>query len=145
MAEILHDICINSSPTLIFKAISTPEGFNNWWTNKCSGVAKINEEFNFYFSEEYNWFAKVSKYSSNEAIEFSMTIASECWEQTSFGFLLTEVSSTKTQVQFYHKNWNNTNKEFRTTSYCWAHILYFLKNYIENGIIVPFENRNNHI
>lgn len=142
MNTIYHDFSINTSSSKVFEAISTPEGFNNWWTLRCSGKANPNEEYNFYFGEDYNWFAKISKLKINEEIEFCMTQAMEEWMPTRFGFILSEDVPNITTVQFYHTNWKEISKEFRVASFCWADLLRQLKQYLEKGIITPFEQRN---
>ncbi|MEW5675297.1 SRPBCC domain-containing protein [Flavobacterium enshiense] len=142
MYTIYHDFTINVSKETIFEAISTPEGLNNWWTLRCSGAPALNEKYNLYFAEEYNWFAVISKFVANEAIEFKMTHAMAEWMPTSFGFKLEELKPNQTYVQFYHENWNEVSQEFRIASYCWANLLRQMKHYLEDGIITPFEQRN---
>ena len=142
MHTIFHDFWINASKEKVFEAISTPKGLNNWWTLHCSGEPGLNEEYNFYFTEEYNWFAVVSKFKENNEIEFKMTEAMEEWLPTRFGFILSEEKPNITTVQFYHTNWKDASKEFRVASFCWASLLGQLKQYLEEGIITPFEKRN---
>lgn len=142
MNTILHDFYINVSKEKVFEAISSPNGLNNWWTLQCTGQAKLDEEYNLYFGDEYNWFAKVSKFKMNEEIEFKMTKATEDWQPTRFVFILTEEKPNVTYVQFYHSNWQEANKNYRISSYCWGSLLSQLKQYLEKGIITPFEARN---
>ncbi|MEQ3691885.1 MAG: SRPBCC domain-containing protein [Flavobacterium sp.] len=143
--SINHGLYINASKEKVFEVISTPNGFNNWWTKGCKGKAEINTEFNFNFTNEYNWFAKVTKLIPNKEIEFSMTVCSENWENTKFGFTIEEIEPYKVFLNFEHSNWESQNKEFQITSYCWAHLFLLLKNYIENNNVVPFEQRNDHL
>ncbi|MGX7666601.1 SRPBCC family protein [Flavobacterium pedocola] len=142
MNTIYHDFTISTPKERVFEAVSTPEGLNNWWTLRCSGKPALNEEYNLYFAEEYNWFATVSKFIENEEIEFSVKHAKKEWLPTSFGFKLTEVSPNTTYVQFYHSDWEEISQEFRIASYCWANLLRQMKQYLEKGIITPFEERN---
>ncbi|MEQ8573885.1 MAG: SRPBCC domain-containing protein, partial [Fulvivirga sp.] len=69
-----------------------------------------------------------------------MTDADEDWNPTSFGFDLTELEGG-VDVKFWHVGWPECNHHFRRSSYCWAILLQGLKNYIEKGIIIPFEER----
>ena len=142
METIFHNFQINAPIQNVFKAISTPAGFNDWWTLRCEGKPELNEIFNFYFGDEYNWFAEITKYEVNKEIEFKITKASEEWLPTSFGFLLQEEANDSTFVQFYHKNWTEASNEFKISTYCWGSLLRDLKNYLEKGIITPFEQRN---
>lgn len=63
------------------------------------------------------------------------------WNPTTFGFDLKSTGNS-TLVEFSHVNWQNNNHEFRNSSFCWALLLNGLKNYLEKGIVVPFEERN---
>lgn len=142
MYTIYHDFVVNVSKEKFFEAVATPKGLNNWWTLQCSGIPKLNEVYNLNFTDDYNWFAKISKFEDNEEIEFSMTDAMEEWMPTQFGFKLNEINSNKTEIEFYHTNWSEISKEYKVASFCWAMLLSQLKNYLENGIITPFEERN---
>lgn len=142
MQTIYHDFTINVPKEKVFETVSFPDELNNWWTLRCTGILALNEEYNFYFGEVYNWFATVSKLVMHEEIEFKMTNAMPEWMPTSFGFKLTEVDPNVTYVEFYHQNWTNVSQEYRIASFCWANLLRQMKEYLENGIITPFEKRN---
>ncbi|MEO8515153.1 MAG: SRPBCC domain-containing protein [Flavobacterium sp.] len=139
---ILHDFKINTSKEKVFEAVTLPNKLNNWWTLRCSGTPELGAMYNLYFAEEFNWYAEISLLKHNNQIEYSMTKAMKDWLPTYFGFILTEEKPNQTYVQFYHTNWQNTEKEYRNTSYCWANLLRQLKQYLEKGIITPFEERS---
>lgn len=142
MPTIYHDFTINTSKEKVFEAISTPYGLDNWWTQRSSGNQEIGAVFNLYFTEEYNWFAEISILKHNEQVEFKMTKAMEEWLPTSFGFILKEETPKITSMQFYHKDWTEISKEYRVASFCWADLLRQMKQYLEKGIITPFNKRN---
>ncbi len=142
MNTIYHDLIINVSKEKVFEAIATTEGLNNWWTLKCTGKFELAEIINLNFTDDYDWYAKISEINKNTSIEFTMIKASEDWMPTSFGFLLSEENPKCTTLQFYHKNWKEPCKEYRVASYCWAMLLSQLKQYLESGIMTPFEKRN---
>ena len=137
---IYHDLEISATLTEVYQAVSKPEQLINWWPLKCSGIPKENEIYNFYFAPEYDWYGKVSKASENKAFYIKMTKSDADWDPTSFGFDL-EPSKDKVLIKFWHTGWNSCNAEFRGSSYCWALLLNGLRNYVEKGIIVPFNER----
>jgi uncharacterized protein YndB with AHSA1/START domain len=139
--NILHNLVIESTKKEVFKAVSLPEHLNNWWTLKCSGKPELGSEYNLFFTSEYDWYGKVSKCIEYESFHISMTKSDLDWDETTFGFDLEE-TDTGTLVKFSHINWPNSNNHFRTASFCWALLLNGLKNYIEKGIILPFEERS---
>ncbi len=141
MAEILHDVFIYSDARSIFEAVSQAEKINNWWTLKCSGSAQLATQYNFYFTDEYDWFGEVHSVEIGKHIHWLVTKADEDWTNTIFGFDLVALEENKTQVKFKHILWDSANDHFRRTSYCWAMLLSLLKDYVESGHVVPYEKR----
>ncbi|NND63788.1 MAG: SRPBCC domain-containing protein [Flavobacteriaceae bacterium] len=140
MNSIYHDLKINASAKEVFDAITQPHHLNNWWTLRCTGVPEKGAEYNFYFAPEYNWYGEVVECKPNQSFHIKMTSADEDWDPTTFGFDLEE-SSEGTGIKFWHKDWPECNHHYRKSSYCWAILLSYLKNYLENGTVVPFEQR----
>lgn len=138
--SIFHDLVIQAPIEKVFQGISNPEDLENWWPLRCKGIPKEGEEYNFFFTEEYDWFGKVITCEENKSFAIKMTKSDEDWNPTSFGFDLEE-SSNQVLVKFWHKGWPECNAHYRRSSYCWAILLNGLKNYLEKGIIVPFEER----
>ncbi|WOD43258.1 SRPBCC family protein [Hwangdonia lutea] len=139
--SIFHNLQIKASSKDVFDAVSQPEHLNNWWTLKSSGKPELNSEYNLNFTDDYNWFCKVSKVINNASFHLKMTEADKDWEPTTFGFNL-EQTENGTLVKFSHVNWPENNHHFKHSSFCWAMLLNGLKNYLEKGVIVPFEDRN---
>lgn len=138
---IYHSFQIKVSPEKVFMGVSQPEHLNNWWTLESSGVPKLGSEYNLNFTDQYNWYCEVSQLKENESIHFKMTKSDKDWDPTTFGFDL-EVKEEATFVRFSHINWLEQNDHFKHSSFCWALLLNGLKNYLERGIIIPFEERN---
>ena len=137
---IYHDLFIQASLKDVFEAVTEPNLLNNWWTLNCSGKPELGTQYNFYFAPEYDWYGKVIKCETNQAFHIKMTKSDQDWNSTSFGFDLQKVNGG-IQLNFWHIGWPACNHPFRRSSYCWAILLNGLKNYVENGIIVPFEER----
>ncbi|WP_335966570.1 SRPBCC domain-containing protein [Galbibacter sp. PAP.153] len=131
---------INTSAKNVFKGISQPDQLNNWWTKKCTGTPKMGEVYNFYFSEEYNWFGEVTACIPAKSLEITITQADLDWNGTVLDYKLAEEKG-KVLLSFMHRMWKTDNKHFRISSFCWAMLLNGLKNYLEKGVIVPFKNR----
>ena len=138
--SIHHDLKINAHIQEVYEAVSVPEHLINWWPEKCTGIPQTGEIYNFQFTEAYNWFGEVIRAIPDEAFHIKMTQSDDDWNPTSFGFDL-ESNQGETQVKFWHVGWPNCNGHFRRSSFCWAILLQGLKNYVEKGIIIPFEER----
>jgi uncharacterized protein YndB with AHSA1/START domain len=140
MPTIFHQLKINASKDRIFDCITAPKEFENWWPLHCSGEMVLDAEYNFHFGQDYDWYAKVSHLDQSKAIHYTMTRADEDWLATTFGFELTEIKDGIV-VNFFHKDWPFDNDHFKISSSCWAMLLHALKQYVEKGTIVPFQNR----
>lgn len=138
--SIHHDLFIKASRKTVFDAVTLPKHLNNWWTNSCSGKPVEGAEYNFYFTPDYDWLGKVVKCHPDQSFHIKMTKSDDDWDPTSFGFDLEELDDG-IQLKFWHARWPACNHHFRRSSFCWAILLNGLKNYIEKGIIVPFEER----
>jgi len=139
MLGIYHDLQIKGDIKHILTAVTTPEGFDSWWTNKCSGKKVVGEIFNFHFSADYNWFATMVEFIPNEKVVYDMTMTSPDWEGTSLIFEVKKGSDGIHLLRFEHTGWKELTDNFRVTSYCWANYLNNLKKYIETGVKTPFQ------
>lgn len=138
--SIYHDLIIKSSLTKVFESVTEPAHLINWWPFKCNGESEVGGVYSFYFSPEYDWFGQVIEYSHNKAFHIKMTKSDSDWNSTTFRFDIEQVNEN-VQLKFSHVGWPECNNYFRRSSYCWAILLNSLKNYIEKGIVVPFEER----
>ncbi len=137
---IYHDLAINAPANKVFEAISQPKHLVNWWPFTCEGEPHVGATYNFYFTEEYDWYGEVTRCIPNTTFHIKMTQSDADWDPTSFGFDLKE-NQANTQVEFWHVGWPSCNAHYKRSSYCWAILLKGLKDYIEKGVIVPFEER----
>ena len=139
--HIYHYFEVDAPQEKVFSAISDPKELVNWWPLKCSGEPKLGATYNFNFTDAYDWYGEVSKVIQNRNFHIKMTKSDEDWKHTTFGFNL-DTKNGKTAVNFFHVNWEHCNTHFKTASFCWALLLNGLKNYLEKGIIIPFEERS---
>ncbi len=142
MHNIYHDLPIKASSDKVFDALASAEGISAWWSLSTKGAPVEGELYELDFGPGYLWEARVVSCTASSALEWEMTKADEEWTGTRVGFRLVE-SSGKTTVQFYHTGWPENNDHYRSSSYCWAMYLRILKRTIENGELVPYEDRLN--
>ena len=139
--QIHHNLLIDTPSDKVFEAITQPKHLNNWWTLTCEGRPIKGNKYNLYFGDDCNWFGKVTQCKTNHSFFIQMTQSSLGWESTTFGF---ELSSSKkgTTVSFSHVGWQQQDEHFTNTSSCWILLLNGLKNYLEKGEIIPFNERS---
>nr|NNC46678.1 SRPBCC domain-containing protein [Winogradskyella sp.] len=139
--HIYHNFEIKSDLSSVYNAIALPEELVKWWPLKCSGLPKEGEVYNFNFTDDYNWYAKVKSCKQDHHIHYKMTASDADWNPTTFGLDLLEKPKS-VLVKFWHKDWPNDNDHYKKSSFCWALLLNGLKNYLEKGIVIPFEERS---
>jgi len=141
MPDIYHQFEIRGNREAVFDAIAKAEGLNSWWTLEAGGEPVLGSEYRFYFGPEYDWLAKVVEVRSGHEIRWSLVRAMDDWLPTTFGFELADAEQGTT-VRFSHTGWTSEGEHFAITSFCWGQLLNGLKNYVENGVVIPFEKRN---
>ncbi|MEZ4857998.1 MAG: SRPBCC domain-containing protein [Flavobacteriaceae bacterium] len=137
---IYHNLIIHAPIERVFESISEPNHLVHWWPQRCIGFPALGETYNFYFTPDYDWYGEVTKIEKNTTFFIKMTQADADWNPTTFGFDLEEENNI-TFVKFSHSNWPYCNDHFKIASYCWAVLLKGLKEYLEEGKVIPFEKR----
>jgi len=141
MANILHDFPIAVAPDLVFQAVSTSAGLNEWWTLTSHGAPKLGTEFALGFGNGYQWRARVTEATVARAFELEITMADADWQGTRVGFRLSPRPEGGTLVAFRHTGWPSVNGHYRTSNCCWAMYLRILRRYLEHGERVPYDKR----
>ncbi len=140
MADIYHDFLINASPQRVFKAISTSEGLQSWWTKNCDATPAEGAPYTLGFGPEYKWRAVATRFLPDSEFELEFVEADSDWRNSRVAFSLVDEGS-KTSVRFRHLNWPEANEHYRISCFCWAMYLRHLKRYVETGETVPYEIR----
>ena len=140
MADIFHNLIVNAKPEPVFRAISTPEGLNKWWTLTCSGAPQEGGEYNLGFGPGYDWRAEVSRCTPDSEFELIFTEADTDWQGSRLKFVL-KGQEDKTEVFFKHEGWPEDNEHYRISCFCWAMYLRLMKRFVEFGEVVPYNSR----
>jgi uncharacterized protein YndB with AHSA1/START domain len=140
MADIFHDFPIKAPIERVFRAVSTAEGLDTWWTARASGTPAVGAEYELGFGPGYEWRATVTRYEPNAAFEIELVDADSDWSRTRVGIRL-EPRDYGTWVRFSHCGWPAANDHFRVSSNCWAMYLRVLRRSLEHGESVPYDTR----
>ena len=140
MNDILQDLPIRAPLARVFKAVTTPEGLNQWWTESCSGEPTRGRTFELGFGAEYQWQATVTQCVEPVAFELAMTHADADWQDTRVRFELSP-NDNGTTLHFSHRGWPEANEHYRVSCHCWALYLRLLRRHIEFGETVPYAQR----
>lgn len=140
MADIFHDLPIQAPRDRVFRAVSTPQGLDTWWTKRSTGSPSEGAEYELSFGPECHWRAKVIRCVPDVEFELQMVQADEDWLGTRVGLRL-ESRGIVTWVRFCHVGWPSANEHFRISANCWALYLRVLRRSLEHGESVPYEDR----
>ena len=140
MADIFQDLPIKAPLDRVFRAVSTPEGLDTWWTKRSAGNPQEGAEYELWFGPAYDWRAKVTRLVADCEFELEMVRADSDWLGTRVGLRL-EPREGATWVRFSHTGWPSANDHFRVSCHCWAMYLRILRRYLEFGESVPYEER----
>jgi uncharacterized protein YndB with AHSA1/START domain len=141
MPDIYHQFIVKAPTQKVFDAFCVPKHLNQWWPLRSTGKPESNERYNFFFGEEYDWYAQVKEVQAGKSLTWHMQDVMEDWKDTEVGFTLTE-TETGTKVDFFHKHWKEANDHYCISNFCWGQLLQGMKDYVESGKVIPFEKRN---
>lgn len=140
MADIVQDLPIKASIDRVFRAVSTPEGLDAWWTKRAKGSPQEGAAYELGFGPGYTWRARVTRCVADSEFELEMVDADPDWLGTRVGLRL-EPRGEGTWLQFRHTGWPGSNDHYRTSCHCWAMYLRVLRRSLEHGESVPYESR----
>ena len=140
MPDIFHDFPIKAPIDRVFRAVTTPEGLDTWWTKRSTGTPQKDREYELDFGPGYKWRARVTRCLPNAEFEIEMVDADSDWMGTRVGIRL-EPRDAGTWLRFSHIGWPSLNDHYRISCYCWAAYLRVLRRSLEHGESVPYETR----
>ena len=140
MPDIFHDVPIKASAERVFRAVTTPEGLDTWWTKHATGTPRVGAEYTLGFGPGYDWRATVTRCVPTSEFELLMTEAHPDWQNTCVSIRI-EDRDGRTLVRFSHCGWPSANDHYRLSCNCWALYLRILRRSLEHGESVPYEDR----
>jgi uncharacterized protein YndB with AHSA1/START domain len=140
MADILLDFPIKATPQRVFDAISTPAGLDHWWAERSGGTPGPDATYDLGFGAEYQWRARVTRFTPDTDFELELVHADDDWTGTRVRFHL-EPRGEATWMQFSHTGWPSANEHYRISCNCWALYLRVLRRFLEHGETVPYAQR----
>ena len=132
MAIIYHRIPIRADKSKVFEAITTQEGFVQWWTSDCvvkPAVGFINE---FRIGTEAHYRMKVILLQPGRAVEWKCLNQHDDWSGTQVSFVVTE-KGEYTYLDMKQTGLSGENEEYGFINYQWGQYLASLKRFCEAG------------
>jgi len=139
--SIHHTIRIKAPARDVLSAVTTPSSLDSWWTSRSSGEPGVGERYNFYFDDNYDWYAEVIEYVVEEHITYRMIECSAEWVGTQLKFSVIPEGASIATLILDHTHWAAESRELSTTRNSWLKYLGNLRSFLENGISTPYESK----
>ena len=96
---------IDAKRSDVYKALTTINGLQNWWTIQTEGQSELNGIIKFRFGNHGGPDMKVTELIPDEKISWTCVKSDHGWTGHTLTFLLDE-NDGKTRVRFTHDGWN---------------------------------------
>ena len=140
MASIEHMYHIDAPVEDVFKAITSIQGLQDWWTTGASGDPEVGGQITFPFTDEAQCVMNVHSKENNHTLIWKCVGGPDDWIGTELSFELTPVSG-KTRVRFSHSGWAEQNDFFANCNFSWGKYLLSLRKLCETGTGAPFSDK----
>ena len=137
MYSIKHLYHIDALNEEVYKALTTIEGLQRWWTTQTTGDTTLQGVIKFRFGERYFNHMKVESLIENKAVQWKCIDGAEDWINTFISFEL-DTNENKTRLRFTHGNWQENNDFYAQCSFTWARYLESLRQLVQKGKGQPF-------
>ena len=139
MPDILHKMGIkSSSPSDVYKALTTLEGLSAWWTTTTEGETDVGGVLRFRFGNG-GFDMRVVELHPASRVLWQVVDGPEEWVGTKISFDI-EQRDEWTIVLFKHAGWKAPVEFMHHCSTKWAVFLLSLKSFLETGKGAPWPN-----
>ena len=139
MPDILHKVGIrSSSPSDVYKALTTIKDLSAWWTSDTRGDTKVGGVIQFRFGTG-GFDMKVLKLQPAKCVLWQVVDGPEEWLGTKISFDIKQ-NDDWTIVLFKHADWKEPVEFMHHCSTKWAVFLLSLKSLLETGKGAPWPN-----
>jgi len=137
MADIFHNLYINTAAQQVYEALTSEEGLRGWWTPAATAKPEIGSLADFQFGEKWHDVMEVVHLQPNRLVEWKCVESPDEWIKTRIVFTMEEHDG-KTLVRFGHEGWRDETDFFAHCNYHWGYYMHSLKLYCETGKGMPF-------
>lgn len=133
MSSFQSVVKFQSDAPSVYKAITTPEGIQGWWTTDCDVSTEIGGKHSFRFERMLFNSMEVTKLEPFKKVQWKCVEGWNEWQGTDVIFTLSENEDRGTDLLFEHKGLTPSLKCYKMCSQGWNKTLKSLKNYVDMG------------
>ena len=135
--HIKHKTSINCPPDNVYKALTTKQGIQGWWTPDTEIEPEVGTIAVFDFSDRYHNEMEIIDLQPYKRVSWKCIEGETEWIGTTITFEL-ENKNGQTVLRFSHNDWDQITDFYATCSFQWARYLVSLKEYCQTGTGNPF-------
>jgi len=137
MDAINHEIKIDATPEIVFKALSTRNGIKSWFTSTVEGTGAVGSEWKLHFKDKLEFHWKILASDTNKHVAWNCLQGPGHSVGTSVVFDISPLENDRTLLVVSHLNWPSKDENFRKCNTLWGMIIYHLKQYSETHVANP--------
>jgi len=131
VAEIKHQIAINTTPEKVYAALATPAGLRNWWTADTNADERVGGKAEFGFNRRGMVFRmKIEKLEPGKGVVWSCHGDHPEWAGTTLTWGIASEDGTVV-LRFTHSGWKSFSDFWAMCNSTWGELMYGLKGYLE--------------
>lgn len=135
--HIKHKAVINSTPGIVYEAVTTNKGIQGWWTRDTEITSEVGSIAIFDFGDRYHNEMKIIDLQPSKRVAWKCLIGDSEWVGTTITFDLEE-DNGRTVLRFGHNAWKEITDFYANCNFQWARYLVSLRDYCETGTGNPF-------
>ncbi|HEU4965658.1 MAG TPA: SRPBCC domain-containing protein [Bacilli bacterium] len=123
-----------SPPSVVYQALTTPEGLRGWWTTDCEVNPEIGGVHRFYFEKVLFNGMRVTELVPDRVVHWTCVEGWSEWLDTEVLFTLTETADGGTELLFEHRGLQPVLKCYKMCSQGWDNFIKgSLQAYVDTG------------
>ncbi len=131
MADLHHQINIDTKPEKVYAALTTQEGLRGWWTADTKADEKVGGKAEFGFDKRGIVFRmKIEKLEAGKRVVWTCHGDQSEWNGTTLTWDLT-ANDRGTTVRFIQSGWKAVTEMYSICNSTWGELMYRLKSYAE--------------
>jgi uncharacterized protein YndB with AHSA1/START domain len=133
-APLVHQVNVNATPETIYKAVSTADGLQAFWTSDSQAEPKVGSIATFGFGGPTQRM-RIDEIVPGKRVKWTALNDFPTWDKTTVSWEIAPAEKGETSVTFRHANWSDavSQDDLGSINYTWGLIVERLKQYTETG------------
>jgi len=138
MVDIVQELTIDATPTLVFEAITAQDQVTLWWANHVIAEPKVGSLAQFSFDNGEVMTMEITHFEATKKVHWLVKQAPQAyWQGTTISWELKSLSRG-TKLLFAHRGFAASDRGYEETCSGWHYFLASLKSYLETGKGTPY-------